>query len=322
MLPTTTPRPAPSAAPSAMFPKMTPSVVPTPAPTAIPRATLVPRFMTPPASLPHQEAAHDHWLTVTSVARLARLHNGDTNDEVSRFLRAVAGRHMNPHLPELVLRYLDRSLPPDESFPALVRVRQTGEMWQKPEARLTRFEAIEDFAVDRVAFSWRARFPLIGRLALTVVDEFRDGGGRMRLSLGGIPLRTQTGHDLAVGEAMRYLAELVWAPEAIASNRQVDWRRLDEATVEVTAPVGATSAVVRWEFDASGDMVRATGTRPFPIGKTFVPRPWGGDFGDFERFAGTRIPTVGEAWWDLPEGRFIYWRGRITAVERIASETY
>ena len=61
---------------------------------------------------------------------------------------------------------------------------------------------------------------------------------------------------------MRYLAELVWAPQAIASNRELDWRQLDEATVAVTAPVGATR--------------------------------------------------------DLPDGRFVYWRGRITAFEPIA----
>ncbi len=220
---------------------------------------------------------------------------------------------MSPHLPEFVRGYVGRSLPPEGAPPAIVRVQQTGEMWQKPGARRMRFEATEDFAVDRVAFSWRARFPIVGRLALTVVDEFRDGSGRLRLSLLGVPLRTQTGHELVVGEAMRYLAELV-------SNRELDWRQVDETTVEVTAPVGATSAAVCWEFDSSGDMVRATGTRPFPVGKTFVPRPWGGDFGDFERFSGTRIPTSGEAWWDLPQGRFVYWRGRITAFEPIGSD--
>ncbi len=46
---------------------------------------------------------------------------------------------------------------------------------------------------------------------------------------------------------------------------------------------GAT-AVVELEFDAAGDIVRATGTRPFAVGKTFVPTPWGGDFSDYASF--------------------------------------
>lgn len=69
----------------------------------------------------------------------------------------------------------------------------------------------------------------------------------------------------------------------------------------------------------AGDPVGATGVRPFTVGKTFVPTPWGGDFGDYASFAGTRVPTLGEAWWELPEGRFVYWRGRVTGVELIAA---
>ena len=74
---------------------------------------------------------------------------------------------------------------------------------------------------------------------------------------------------------------------------------------------------VRWELDEAGDLARATGVRAFPVGKTFVPKPWGGDFGEYAIFAGTRVPTFGEAWWELPEGRFVYWRGRITALELV-----
>jgi hypothetical protein len=68
-------------------------------------------------------------------------------------------------------------------------------------------------------------------------------------------------------------------------------------------------------FNAHGDVVRATGTRPFPLGEAFVPRRWGGDVGGFDSFAGRRIHAFGEVWWDLPEGRFVYWRGRITGLK-------
>ena len=82
-------------------------------------------------------------------------------------------------LPKLVRTYLARALPSDSSRPAIVRVRQAGQMWKKPGARAMAFQATEDFAVVRVAFSWRARFPIVGPLAMTVVDEFADGVGRV-----------------------------------------------------------------------------------------------------------------------------------------------
>jgi hypothetical protein len=83
------------------------------------------------------------------------------------------------HLPKLVRSYLGRSLPPDGTVPRTVRVEQTGQMWKTPKARAMVFQATEDFAVERVAFSWRARFPIIGPLAITVVDGFADGVGQL-----------------------------------------------------------------------------------------------------------------------------------------------
>src|SRR6266508_3837910 len=225
-----------------------------------------------------------------------------------------------PHLPELVRSHLARSLPPAEHAPATVRMQQTGEMWKKPGARPMTFQATEDFAVDRVAFCWRARFPIVGPLAMTVVDGFAGGTGQLRVSLLGIPLQTQTGPETDVGEAMRYLAELAWAPQAIAANRELEWRDIDDRTVEVGCGVATAKAAVRWEFNDAGDFVRATGVRPFPVGKTFMPRRWGGDYGEYTDFAGTRVPSLGEAWWELPEDRFVYWRGRLTALELLGAE--
>jgi hypothetical protein len=220
-------------------------------------------------------------------------------------------------LPELVRAYLARSLPSDLSVPAIVRVQQAGEMWKKPGAGAMAFQATDEFAVERVAFSWRARFPIVGPLAMTVVDEFADGVGQLRVSLLGIPLQTQKGPETSIGEAMRYLAELAWAPQAIAANHQLEWQEVDERTVDVGCDVVDEKAAVRWDFDAQGDLVRATGMRPFPVGKSFERRRWGGDFGEYTDFGGTRVPAFGEAWWELPEGRFVYWRGRITMLELV-----
>lgn len=214
-------------------------------------------------------------------------------------------------LPAPVRRFLARSLPQDGAVPAVVRVRQTGHMWKKPGARAMRFGALEKFAVDRVAFRWHARFPIAGPLAMTVIDELDRDEGRLRVSLLGLPLQIQQGPEINLGQAMRYLAELAWAPQAIAANQELAWKEIDERTVEVST----AEASVRWRFDAAGDLVEATGVRPYPQGKSFVPRPWGGDFGDYADHSGIRVPTAGEAWWELPEGRFVYWRGRVTGLE-------
>jgi hypothetical protein len=230
---------------------------------------------------------------------------------------AQTGLKEAEQLPELARRYVSRALPPGASTPRTVRVRQVGEMWKKPGARAMRFEASEDFAVERVAFTWRARFPIVGPLALTVTDGLADGVGRLRVSLLGLPLQTQRGPETNLGEAMRYLAELPWAPQAVLANRELEWRSVDERTLEVSCAVASATATVRWTFDAEGDPVRVTGMRPMPVGKAFALTRWGGDFAEHTAFAGTRVPARGEAWWELATGRFVYWRGRVTALETI-----
>lgn len=220
-------------------------------------------------------------------------------------------------LPGIVRRYLQRSLAAEASGPpTIVRVRQRGTMWNKPGSRPMPFEATEEFAVSRTSFHWEARFKILGPLALKVTDRFDGGVGELSVSILGLTLQRQSGPELNVGEAMRYLAELPWAPQAIRANTRLQWQAFDERTVDVSYD-GPAEAVVRWEFDDAGDPIRVTGLRPYRSGKMFVLTQWGADFSEYERFGDTRVPAAGTAWWDLPDGRFVYWSGRVTDLEVI-----
>jgi hypothetical protein len=222
----------------------------------------------------------------------------------------------NLALPELVQRYLERSLPPDGAAPQRLGITQVGQMWQEPGARAMRFTARQRFAVHRVAFAWRARFDLAGPLAMEVVDEYEGGSGRLVVRLLGVPLRRESSAETAVGEAQRYLAELPWVPYAMAANRELEWRDLGSRSVEVATSVGAERVAVALDFDASGDIVRASSpARPRQVGKTSVPTPWKGEFGEYRDLGGIRIPTHGEVCWELPEGPFTYWSGTVTSLE-------
>ena len=60
------------------------------------------------------------------------------------------------------------------------------------------------------AFSVAARFPIARRSCAEVVDEYVAGAGRLDVGILGRTLQHEQGEDMAVGEAMRYLAELPW----------------------------------------------------------------------------------------------------------------
>jgi hypothetical protein len=217
-------------------------------------------------------------------------------------------------LPPLVRHYAERALPDGARAASSVRITQEGTMWMKPGARGRSFTATEHFEVERVAFSWRARFPVVGPLALEVVDGYDAGRGLLELRVLGMRVSRQAGQELGPGEAQRYLAELPWVPHAIARNSELEWGESGDREVEVACPVAGGRPAVTFEFDAAGDIVRVSAVRRRQVGKEWTETPWGGEYSDYAVIDGIRVPAAAEVYWDLGGKRFVYWRGRVLNV--------
>jgi hypothetical protein len=212
-------------------------------------------------------------------------------------------------LPDVVLRYVDHTRA-GGAAPNTLRLAQEGEMQLKP-GRWLPFRATHDVRLDRVEFEWRAAFP-----AVRVRDWCRDGNGGLEARLFGlIPVMRVSGPATARSEAMRYLAELPWFPQAIVANGELEWSdRAGEVEVATTTAGGRAHVTLR--FDEAGDVREAwSPARPRAEGRAVVERPWRGTFHDYIELGGVRIPRHGEVAWELPDGPFIYFRGRVTAVE-------
>lgn len=106
-------------------------------------------------------------------------------------------------------------------------------MWWKPGGRPLRFTAVEEFAGDEVAFSWRARFPMIPFVSLHVVDRHKAGDGFLEARApgtraGSAPARTAT--QPGRGDALPRRARLGPArdssqpPARVARARRSDGR--------------------------------------------------------------------------------------------------
>jgi hypothetical protein len=221
-------------------------------------------------------------------------------------------------LPSLIRSYVERNVPLTE-VPRRVRFAQVGEMQLKP-GRWLPFAAEQEMAVDRVEFAWRARFRMAPLVSLRVVDWYRDGDGGLAVRLWGrVPVTRARGAEVVKGEAMRYLAELPWVPQAMAANRDLEWRAVDESTVEVATPIVGVRVAVLFRFDADGDICRmSAGARGRMVGKETVPTPWSGTYTDYESFDGVRVPTKAELAWLLPGGPFTYFRSRLHSFEALA----
>lgn len=217
-------------------------------------------------------------------------------------------------LPDLVREYAERAAGTNAGAARTLRVTQVGEMILKPGASPRPFTATEEFATDHVAFAWRARFPMLGPIAMRVTDSYDGSDGRLEVRFVGISLQRQRGPQLAQGEAYRYLAEIAWVPQAILANPQLRWQEIDERTVDLSTSVQSAEITVRLTFNEAGEITHTVAERPRLEAGNAITR-WIGGFTDYERLAGVLVPTRGEVSWELADGPFTYWRGTITSLE-------
>ena len=217
-------------------------------------------------------------------------------------------------LPALVRGYVERVLPSGSPSGRRVRVEQVGEMVLRPGAKPRRFRATEEFATDRVAFAWRARFPVVGPIGLRVIDSYDGRDGLLEVRLLGLPLQRKRGAEIAEGEAFRYLAEIAWVPPAILANSQLAWREVDARTIEIATDAADKRIAVRLTFNERGEIEQTAAERPrAEAGGALTP--WIGVYSEYQPLGGMRVPTRGEVRWELDEGPFTYWRGNVTALE-------
>ena len=218
-------------------------------------------------------------------------------------------------LPSQIAGHLSQVLPEGAATPRRVRLTQRGEMLQKPGGRRLEFTAVEELEVGKVEFEWRATFGPNPLVRVRVLDRYRAGEGLLVAKIWGmIPATRSSGADTDRAEAMRYLAELPWVPQAIGSNPELSWRELEDGHVEVSTLVGGRAASVRFSLDEAGLIRSASGIRPRLAGRTSVDTAFLGTFGDYVELGGIRVPGSAEVSWELPEGPFTYWRGEVTSL--------
>lgn len=189
---------------------------------------------------------------------------------------------------------------------------QTGHMWGAPSSQPMTFSARQTVNARSSQFLWRAA---IGPGRIVVVADYLvagTGGLEVRL-LGAVPLaRMVGGAGMNQGEALRYLAELPWNPDAILSNRSLDGTVMGPREIKVATGSEPERSEVTFDLDENGLIVVArAASRLYADRGRMTPHPWRGRFWDYDKIDGRLIPRQAEVAWALDGQEFVYWRGRI-----------
>ena len=213
--------------------------------------------------------------------------------------------------PQLIRNYSERCLPEKSVEDCCVRLRQQGEMRLDPAKPWMPFTAVQTMSSRKVEFRWRANFKMAGIVPGIVVDCFENGRGQLDAWLLWF-FRVAHAHGPKIdrSEIQRYLAEVVWCPLALINNESLRFQEVSTECVRISACDDETYVDLIFDNDSE-----IRGVKSLTRYRDSETQPWEGRFADYKDFGGVRLPTFGEVWWDAPDGRFVYWRAKVTAFE-------
>lgn len=228
------------------------------------------------------------------------------------------------HLPEALTALATVTAEALPKGTVALRLEQRGELRLTEDGAWLPFRARQTVSLTKPAFIWVARARLLPRLPGLFAEVIDAHDGRHALLearlLGLARLARAEGPELAVAEAQRYLAELAWAPGALAFNGHLDFRSTGPH-IEVATSTGRHIARADLLLDANGLISAAGAAERARGGAGAVERlPWGGAFDDWSDRFGPPLPLSAEVWWDLPQGRFTYFRAEITGMAPLDAE--
>jgi hypothetical protein len=218
-------------------------------------------------------------------------------------------------LPAPVARYLAYALPAGHTAIRAARLVQEGEFFFRPGGPGSRFTAVDRVTTDPPGLMWDANIAMAPFVGAWVRDSYLEGVGTMHAALLGlVPLAHETGSpEIATAALQRYLAEAPWVPTALLPSAALAWTGISDSVARATLTDRGIHASVDFHFGPAGEITGTVAERYRTVSGKQVLTPWVGTFSQYERVAGMMVPRRGEISWQLPEGVFTYWRGRLVS---------
>ena len=221
-------------------------------------------------------------------------------------------------LPAPVQRYLNKAIPEGQPYIHFVELKQIGflrmsedsEKWQS-------LKATQYFTTNPPGFIWDATVQMAPLVTVRVLDMYKQGIGILRAKLfDTFTVADEKGaKELDTGELIRYLAEAVWFPTALLPDKFLQWEAIDNNTAIALLKDGAHEVSLKFYFNNEDEIIKTTSQRYRLVNSTYQLVPWTGYYSNYQRRNGILIPLEAKVEWNLPQGSFEYWKGRVVDIK-------
>jgi|SRR3989304_381303 len=218
-------------------------------------------------------------------------------------------------LPLCVQKWLENSQVIGKERIRTVRLKQKGLMRRKKGQPWMPAEAGQYFTIDEPGFIWKAKIKAAPLLYITGRDKYYEGNGNMLIKLLSlITVADARGKELDQSALLRYLGETVWFPTAALSS-YIKWEVIDSNSARATMSYRGITASGVFIFNEKSEVIKFVAERYMELNGQYVMETWSCPLKDYKEFNGIRIPTKGEAVWNLKTGDFSYYQVEITEIE-------
>jgi len=174
---------------------------------------------------------------------------------------------------------------------------------------------MSDYTTDPPAFIWHGSIEFIPFLSVKARDMLFGGKGAMLVKLLGlISIADASGPEMNQASLVRYLSETIWFPTAFLSD-YIQWELLDNNSAKATVSVDGLTASAMFYFNESGELENFITERYYDEGGQLVLRTWSTPITEYKEINGIRMPSKGDAVWNLSSGDFKYIEVELTDIE-------
>jgi len=215
-------------------------------------------------------------------------------------------------------RYLKKAIPEGEPYIHFVELTQIASLRMSEDSEKWRsLKATQYFTTNPPGFIWDAKVQMAPLITARVLDMYKQGAGTLRAKLfNTFTVADESGaKELDTGELIRYLAETVWFPTALLPGQFLKWKAIDNNTAMAILKDGDNEVSLKFYFNDEDEIIRGTSQRYRLVNGTYQLVTWTGYYSDYQKRNGILIPLEAKVEWNLPQGSFEYWKGRVVDIK-------
>jgi hypothetical protein len=256
---------------------------------------------------------------VFSVATLR--FKASTKQEVDYLIKSVSNDQytvtddMINELPPVVQVWLRNSHIVGKQMPSSIHIVQKGSMRTDAHAGWMAFDAEQYFTIDPPGFVWAANIHTDMLIDIVGRDKYEGGTGNMVIKAASlIPMANSRGREVDQGTMVRFMAEMIWFPQAALSD-SLDWEQLDDSHARVTMNYADVSSSGIYSFNKDGMPIGFEAQRFGDFKGKYSKETWSVATTGYKYFDGLPIGNTSEVTWKLKDGDFTWLKLEVTDIE-------